>query len=501
MRDQTMTRHRHDESGIAMITAMLITFIVFLLSAVVVQQAIHNLNGSASDRNRLSAVSAAEGGLDWAYSKIEGTDSASLWTTAQSGSVGSGPSDVTYTVTPTYYSDAAGTTAFSGTPSASNYPLSVKLSSVGTAADGSQRKMESFMVLDPIAGGVNGAIITNNSLTLTNSFNLSGNNGNDGDIIINTGSFSAPSGLETIRGSIYVPTGTANVGTNVHIYGSVWSLNGFTMNHPQAIIDGDVKSSNAGTTLTSGLVNTKAYYCTGSAPAAARVPAGSVQTCSLGAPPSQSFPLIQFNSTTWGLQGYYIKDLTAGTCAAAIAWVTGTGNNTYNTGTLGTTGGVPSTFNPLTGAQYTGAVARMPSSCTFNPGSNTTITMKTNLAIVSTGTAATGAIDLGNNSKWVGSGGTKKLFLMSPYNGTAASCPSQNVTVQTLNTFTSVEVSLYTPCTINIANNSGFNGQVIGGTVNQTNQTTLSYKPVLIPGMSIVGFQQDIAYIREAPVS
>ena len=75
------------------------------------------------------------------------------------------------------------------------------------------------------------------------------------------------------------------------------------------------------------------------------------------------------------------------------------------------------------------------------------------------------------------------------------------VTVQNLNTFTGVEVSLYTPCTINIANNAGFNGQVIGGTVVQTNQTTLSYKPVLIPGMSIVGFQQDIAYIREVPVS
>jgi hypothetical protein len=231
------------------------------------------------------------------------------------------------------------------------------------------------------------------------------------------------------------------------------------------------------------------------------VPAGSVSTCALGLPPSQAFPLIQFNATTWALQGYYVKDLTAGTCAAAINWVKNTGAGTYDSGTLGTTGGIPATFNPSTGAQYTGAVALMPSACTFNPGNNTTITLKTNLAIVSSGTAATGAIDLGNNSAWTGSGGTRKLFFMSPYNGTAANCPSQNLTVQNQNTFTSVEVSLYTPCTLNIANNSGFNGQVIGATVVQTNQTTLSYKPVLIPGMSIVGFQQDIAYIREVPVS
>jgi Tfp pilus assembly protein PilX len=77
-----------EERGIAMITAMLVTFVVFLLSAVVIQQAIHNINGSAKDRNRLSAVSAAEAGLDWAYSKIEGTDSTALWNASQTGTVG-----------------------------------------------------------------------------------------------------------------------------------------------------------------------------------------------------------------------------------------------------------------------------------------------------------------------------------------------------------------------------------------------------------------------------
>ena len=502
MRIHSFTRHAHGEEGIAMIIALLVTFIVFVLSGVVVQQALHNIHGSATDRNRLSAVSAAEAGLDWAYNRIEGTESTALWNVAQTGTVGSGPSSVTYTVTPTYYSDTAGTTAFSGTPGPSNYPRSIKIASIGTGADGSQRSMESFMVLDPVAGGVSGAIITNSSLELTNNFNLSGNSGNDGDIIVNcptgnTCNFNAPSGLETIRGNIYVPAGTANIGTNVHIYGTVWSRDLLTMNHPQAVIDGDVKSSDSGTTLTAGRVNGQAYYCDPPAPSVGRVPAGSVQTCSLGAPPSQPFPLIQFNATTWELQGYYVKDLTALTCVAASSWVTGTGSNTYDTGTLGTLGGVPDNNNPSTGALYTGAVALMPSACQFNPGNgNVGITLKTNLAIV-----APGGIDLGNNSSWTGSGGTRKLFFMSPYNGTSSNCPTQNVTVQNLNTFTGVEVSLYSPCTINIANNSGFNGQVIGNTVNVTGQTTLSYRPVLIPGNSIIGFQQDIAYIREVPVS
>ncbi len=113
-----------------------------------------------------------------------------------------------------------------------------------------------------------------------------------------------------------------------------------------------------------------------------------------------------------------------------------------------------------------------------NPGSNTTVTLKTNLAIVSSGTAATGAIDLGNNSGWVGSGGTRKLFFMSPYNGTAADCPSQNLTVQNQNTFTGASRCRSTaPCTLNIANNSGLQRSGDRRTVVETSTSPLSYKP------------------------
>jgi hypothetical protein len=87
---------------------------------------------------------------------------------------------------------------------------------------------------------------------------------------------------------------------------------------------------------------------------------------------------------------------------------------------------------------------------------------------------------------------------MSPYDGTAASCPTQNITVDTRNTFTNVNVSIYTPCTATVANNNGsMAGQVIGGTVNISNQFVMRYVPVLIPGAEIVSFKEDVAYIRE----
>jgi hypothetical protein len=341
--------------------------------------------------------------------------------------------------------------------------------------------MESFMSLTPVYGGLNGALITNSSVTVGNNFTLNGNNGNDADIIVNSGNFSAPSGLETIRGSIYVPAGTASIGTNVHLYGTVWAMGSVTINHPQAIIDGDVKSTTADTTVTSGTVNGGASYCTGVAPS---VPGSKIQTCSLGTPPTHPFPYIQYNETAWQAQGYLIKDFrsvtpVANACTNARTWIEGSLADSFH-------------GSAMTG--YSGAVVLTPSGCTYTASNgNTTIAMSGNLAVL-----AYGGIVLDNNTTWESSSGTKSLFFMSPYNGTAASCPTQNITVDTRNTFTNVNVSIYTPCTATVANNNGsMAGQVIGGTVNISNQFVMRYVPVLIPGAEIVSFKEDVAYIRE----
>lgn len=480
------------EDGLAMIVALLVTFVVLLLSVVVLQQSIHNVGTSAYDRERLTAVSAAEAGLDYFYNRMENANATSLPGTL-TGSVGSGPSSVSYTVTPTYYANSTGTIAFTGTPSASNFPLSVYMRSVGTATDGSSRVMETFAALTAIYGGVNGAMITNHDLSLTNNFTLNGNNGNDGDLIINSGNFTAPSGVESIRGSIYVHAGTASFGTNAHLYGTLWANGSLTVNHSQAQVDGDVKSTTSSVTVSAGTVSGGASYCTGSAPS--NVTGTKVQTCSLGAPPSQSIPLIQYNQTAWASFGYGEKTFTgASACTDARTWIEGTGANTYDSGTTSNWGTL--THASSTGTT-TGVVVLTPNTCQYTASNNANVTMKTDLALL-----AYGGIDLGNNSSWTGSGGTRNLFFMSPYNGVASRCsptynPSQNITVQNLNTFTSVRVSVYTPCTASVSNNSGFVGQVIGDTISVSNKMTLNYYPVLIPGTDITGYKQDVAYIRE----
>jgi hypothetical protein len=485
MRPFTPAVHRED--GLAMVTALLVTFVVFMMSVLVIRQAIHNVDASGYDQGRLRSVSAAEAGLNWAYNQLEFTQVYDLWegtgSTPLTLDVGSG--DVEVDVDVTYYEDEDGTEPYDMTsPSAANPPRSIKIVATGLTDAGVQRRMESFAVLNPVYGGLDGAVISNNGLTVTNNFNLSGNDGNDGDIVVESGNFSAPSGIENIRGSIYVPNGTANVGTNAHIYGSVWANGSTTVNHAQALIDGDVKSTTAGTTVTNGTVQGGAYYCTGSAPSATKVLGSRVQTCSLGKPPTFGFPKIVFSETAWVEQGYYIYNVPgtgATQCTNARDYIEGTTSGTYNGGA-----GVPS--------DSTGVVVRISGTCTYTNTNNKNVNLGTDLALVTNG-----SINLANNSTWTGTGGTRDVFFMSPWDGSAALCVSttQNITISNLNTFTNAEVSVYTVGSASVANNNTFNGQIIGCNASVQGNFTMNYRPVLIPGTDVVGFDQDIAYIRE----
>jgi hypothetical protein len=485
-----LSRRVRREEGLAMVTALLVTFVIFMLSVVVVKQAIHNVDASGYGQRRLVSVSAAEAGLNWAYNQLEFTDVFDLWTgtdgTPLTMDVGSGDVDVDVVVT--YYADDDGLVPYDmSTPSVAAPPQSLKITSTGVAAAGVERTMESFALLTPVYGGLDGAVITNSALSLTNNFNLSGNDGNDGDIIVESGNFSAPSGVEVIRGSIYVPNGTALIRTNTHIYGSVWANGSVTVNHPTAQIDGDVKSSASSISMTSGHASGSAYYCT-AITNPNKVDGTKVQTCT-DPPDTFGFPLIQFHQSLWQEQGFYIQDFrsTATACSAARSWITGTGSGTYNGGTP-VTGGIPD-------ASYSGVAVITPSSCRFRmaaPPNTENVTVGSDLAII-----AYGGIELENNSAWTGTGATRRLFVMSPYDGTSANCDTQDVSIGTRNSFINVEVSVYTVCTASVENNNTFPGQIIGANTEIQGNFTMSYRPVLIPGSDVTGFEQDIAYIRE----
>ena len=473
----------HDEDGVALIVSIMVSFVVLLLSVAVIDQAVNNVENSAADRARVTSVNAAEAGLNWFFNHYEKTAVGSLQITPYSETVGSGPNQVSFEATPTYYSDTTGTTPYSGAYTSADPPKSVKIASVGTSSDGTERRMESFIVLQPVYSGFNGALISNSSTTFNNAFTINGNNGNDGDVMVLSGNFSAPSGLETIKGSITVVNGTASLGTNVHLYGNVWASGSVSIGHPQAQVDGYVRSSTAGVTVSSGNVSGNAYYCTGSAPGSG-VAGSKINECV--APPSTiPFPQVTYIPSAWTSQGYYIYDVPgtgATQCTNARNYVEGSSAGTYQSGA-----GVPSGF--------TGVVVYISGTCAYSSSNNATITLGTNLAIVTNG-----GFNLNQRSTWNGSGSTRNLHFLSAYPGSGSpSCPTQNITLANLTGFnTLAQVSVYSPCTVTMNNNnSSFLGQVVGGTLSVGNNFNMSYRPVLIPGSNLTSFKEDLAYVRE----
>lgn len=477
-----MTKLREEE-GAALVVALLVTFVVLLLSTVVVSQSIHNTGQSAYDRKRLTSVNAAEAGLDYQYNYLQTVEPENLVMTPVTLPLGSAPGRVEFTSTPTFYADEDGTIPFSDPPSNNNHPRSVVITSVGTTNDGTERTMESFVVLNAIYGGLTGAIVTNSTVNFTNNITINGNDGNDGDVYVLNGDFNATSGIETIKGDVYVTNGSATIDTNLHIYGEVWA-NGFVdVDHPGALVDVDVKSTTSSVTVPRGTVKGNAYYCTGTAPGS-NVQGSKIQTCDLGPPPTEPFPQIKYDQSAWESEGYYIHAAFTGAnaCTDARNYVEGSGAGTFQSGN-----GVP--------AGYTGVVVYIDSTCTYSNSNNATITLGKNLAILTEG-----GINLTQRSDWNGSGSMRNLTLMSPYPATGTpSCPTQDVTVGNLTRFNSlVSTFVYSPCTVRMNNNnSAFQGQVVGQTVAVGNLFNMTYKPIVVPGAEVVGFEQDIAYIRE----
>ena len=73
------------------------------------------------------------------------------------------------------------------------------------------------------------------------------------------------------------------------------------------------------------------------------------------------------------------------------------------------------------------------------------------------------------------------------------------ITVSNLTELNNVDTFVYTPCTVNFGNNNtnGWNGQLIGGVVNITNQMDLHFKPLTVPSYQLTGYNPSPNYIRE----
>jgi hypothetical protein len=488
-----LARLRNEEDGVAMVLSLMVSFVILLLSTAVVAQSLHTLDTSGYDRRRLQSVSAAEAGIDSFYtyfqtktlsSMVTDCDSATHQKIVRTATLQSSPATATYTATATFWSKDA-TTGGLGTQmncnafSDNSYPSYALLTSVGQVGSTTPRTMQSAVRLTPIRSGYGGAILSNAGTSLGNHFDVYGQAGNDGDVYVLNGDL-VVSNNPTIRGNVYVPNGAATIGNGATITGDLWARDAVTVNTP-AVVQGNAYSSTtvnpysiAGTGTIQGNATTSGAIRPAGSPGLTVGGTRSPGT-NPGTTPTQTFPTITYVASDWSDVGYGTVYM-ASSCADAYTWIR----------------------TVWTGASAVLRITSPATACTFANGNNHTIDVKGNLAIISDW-----GFNLSQMSNWNGSSTKKNLYFIST--SPAGSCPAsnlsttKNITVGNNTNFnTFVNVFFYTPCTATVSNQNNFSGQVIATNVSISNNFTMTYYPVLVPGVgSISGFKQDIAYVRE----
>jgi hypothetical protein len=485
-----LIRLRRSEDGMAMVVSMLVVFVVLLLSTVVVARAISSSGTSAYNRSRLQSVNAAEAGLNHFYSHLTTVDVDELSCLPVTETLDTAPGTATFTATPTFYDadgDPFACAESDPTPFNDNvYPAAVLVESQGSTEGEAPRTMQTYMLLTPIREGFQAAIVANGSggLALTNNMTLNGNEANDADIFVPNGPLTI-NNQPNLYGNVYVggscPDGVTcslTMSNSSKIWGNAWAYHGIAMSNPASIVGNAISS--IGSMTGSGSIG-------GNATAGGTIAAGGPSGLNVGgtrspnttspAPPIQAFPEIRWVPEYWtnppdGSTGYTIHTYTS--CSAARTFVLST---THQGNT------VVYIDNP---------------DCYISFVNNDRINFDGNLAIVTRG-----GISMSQRVEWTGVGSKRDLFFMSVWQDSLtypSACDTGKYNVGDSNNvyYTNVNVSFYSPCTVNIANRSNMSGQVIARNVQIDNSFTMNFKPVLVPGYgSIVGFRQDIVYLRE----
>lgn len=482
---------KRDERGVAMIVALLVTFVVFLLSFYVVNLAIHDVDQSSYDRRRLLSVNAAEAGVNdyYAYlgSFLRGSTQSEL-TTIQcslSASVSTGPNLASYTATIEFFNSSGG--VVSCPPPSGAVPAAVRIRSTGHAPTGLPRVMESYAQVVPVYGGNKAALLSGATTSLSQKMTVNGYDGSDADAYF-LGNLTV-SNNETFSGNLYVQ-GSVTLDNSTTIDGTLWALNNISMTKGSSTVSGNAYSTNGSITIS----NPAVIY--GEAKAKTTIASTSQirgtsypNTSGIATPPTQPFPSLPYDLTKWTNAGFQLADGQAfTTCAAAKSWLTNPAN-------------LPS--NPVAGVNYDYVLRLQPSpGCDLSFGTGDIVNLPGNVAILTDC-----GITMSNHPVFQSVNGNHSLYLISvsgtcPAGGSKAISTANQVEFNNLTSPDRLDVFIYSEGAVTLANLSAMNGQVYGKPVTASNQTTLNYVPVYVPGLTTVtGFRQNVQYIREVQSS
>ena len=476
-----------DERGVALVVALLVSFVVLLLGTAVVSLSLHNLDASGYDRRRLLSIGAAEAGLDSYFETIERTPAASLPCTL-SGTVSSGPSTATYEASIKVYNAAGAEIAC---PPSGVDAVAALITSTGRSGSSLARTMQSYVRMSPIYGGWSAAIFANTPTTIGQRMTINSASGTEGDIFVN-GDLTLSNNI-TISGNLYVSpagaaTGALTLSNSVTVQSNVWANGNVTMSNG-ATVAGDVTSSTGNISVSNPATIQGDATAAGTVGSVSQISGLPTTGYAQGPPPGQALPQIAFSASEqaeWTNAGYVIMPfigINNVPCTAAKAFIASVSS-----------GATPA------GNYVVRVISTSGTPCKISYGNNSSTNVRGNLAVITDG-----AIEMQNKVVWQAVGGDRKLFLISLYrSGLVCSTGNYDVTTSNNSDFLNtagtavLDAFFYSPCTVSLSNKNAFRGQVFGQTVNISNQVNMTFVSTIVPGVSqIVGFRQDPAYVRE----
>lgn len=483
------------ERGSVMMVTILVMGVSIGLSLLVLSVAITSGKTSGFDRQRATAVSAAEAGVDASYASMQssGTALPCNWPATGAQKVGSYPDSASVRSTMTYY--AAGNTvlpcAAGGTLGSGLNPVQALISAVAetgaASATKSTRKMEALVNLTSVPGDVfDKPFLGDSGVSLNQSGTIRGNVGNDADVYTN-GDFIC-SNSPVIEGNLYVPYGRATLQNSCRTLGDTWARDSVTLDGNK-IIGGRVLSSTSSVTATGNTGINGTVIARGAISWGNCKPGQCLSNQSnVPPPPAQPFPVLNDDEAAlskWRDKGYTVIDQPSGVaCGQATGeWIRVNAPSLPGKTLLRTNCDVA--FS------------------NFGGGSSNIVKFAGDFALFARGGILT------SQTVNFTAGGTaaapKMVHMVVPYNA-ASSVPCSSPSISVGNSFGSDQTMTllwYSPCNI-VYGNSGtsFGGVYSGSVLSSGNAFTLNYRPITVHGvtattMKPVAHKVDVVYKRE----
>jgi len=457
---------------IALVLVMTITTVLFVSTFILFNATSVGSTDATFHVQDSQALYAAESGLDLAYASIgQATSSAQLpcGPGAITTTFPDTPSSSSTSVQVTYYDTfpvTDGALSCAQVQNGTVTPAAAEIVGTGTA-HGVIRYMQALVKLSTsLIGSVfDKALFSQSGLTGVNNPIVYGHNGNDGNVYSN-GSITCGNNF-VVQGSVTAQGGFTGT-NNCTVDGNVTAVSNVNLQNNTTIggnltATGSTGCASAGSIAmaNNATVDQSAYaYCTISLSNSASVVQSKVQyDHTLTNPAVESFPQVP-------------EPVGTNDGGAQAAWQAGG----YSVVTNNTCSGAGSIYNAI--PAYTSPTVVM-TTCALSWANNSSISLQTNVAVFSTG-----GFSMANNTSWQSNNSTTRLLYLivpSTVSGVSTTCVAGNpgISLQNNTSFAStVNVLFYTPCTMNISNNSTGWGQLYAGTLSPQNNFTDHFVPM-----------------------